>query len=201
MNIENDDGLISVENNIDYKSLEKNDFKSVTNHNNKCDKIINGQVKEDNSIKIEPSMASKEVKGDNSRNIEPSMTSTETRGDNPIHTGPGMASKESKGDNSIDIKPNMAPKEPVLHRNIRKNFARINELLEAFPLCDHLFQHDVISMAEHSEIRLKWKSNHSDANDDLMKKLCKREFDPEILRKALNETKQSWVVKLLFPVQ
>ena len=95
----------------------------------------------------------------------------------------------------------MASKEPDLTRNIRKNFARINELLEAFPLCDHLFQHDVISMAEHSGIRLKWKLNHSDANDDLMKKLCKREYDPEILRKALNETKQTWVAKLLFPDQ
>ena len=167
MNIEHDDGLISVEDNTDYKSLENNDFKSVTNHNNKCDKIINVQVKGENSIDIEPSTASKEV----------------------------------KGDNPIDIEPNMASKEPDLTRNIRKNFARINELLEAFPLCDHLFQHDVISMAEHSGIRLKWKSNHSDANDDLMKKLCKREYDPEILRKALNETKQTWVVKLLFPDQ
>ena len=167
MNIEHDDGLISVEDNTYYKSLENNDFKSVTNHNNKCDKIINVQVK----------------------------------GDNPIHAGLGIASKESKRDNSIDIEPNMASKESDLNRNIRKNFVRINELLEAFPLCDHLFQHDVISMAEHSGIRLKWKSSHSDANDDLMKKLCKREYDPEILRKALNETKQSWVVKLLFPDQ
>jgi hypothetical protein len=150
MNIAHDDGLISVEDNTDYKSLENNDFKSMTNHNNKCDKIINVQV---------------------------------------------------KGENSIDIEPNMASNESDLNRNICKNFARINELLEAFPLCDHLFQHDVISMTEHSGIRLKWKSNHSDANDDLMKKLCKREYDPEILRKALNETKQTWVVKLLFPDQ
>jgi hypothetical protein len=97
----NDSSIISIIINIcyntDYKSLENNDFKSVTNHN--------VQVKGENSIDIEPSTASKEV----------------------------------KGDNPIDIEPNMASKESDLNRNIRKNFARINELLEAVPLCDHLY--------------------------------------------------------------
>ncbi|XP_063418888.1 uncharacterized protein LOC134701686 [Mytilus trossulus] len=88
--------------------------------------------------------------------------------------------------------------ESVLSKTIKKNFVRICELLEAFPLSDYLLQHDVITMAEHTELRQKSKYCQSDANDDLLKKLCKREFDPKILETALRETKQTGVLRMLF---
>lgn len=88
--------------------------------------------------------------------------------------------------------------EPELSAKIRANYANIKEYVEAFPLCDHLLQHGIITMKEHSDIRQKDRFSHDEANDELLNKLCKREFDSNILKEVLKETKQTVVLKLLF---
>ncbi|OWF37913.1 uncharacterized protein LOC110466899 [Mizuhopecten yessoensis] len=89
---------------------------------------------------------------------------------------------------------------PNVQNSIRQNYVFLVQNLQAFPLCDHLYENEILSSSEQQKVRkMERHQSSDDVNRELLDILQSKKISPTLMKNALSKSGLSHIVDIFNP--